>query len=143
MIVGIMTLHSFAEGIGMGVSFGGGAEAGAYISSAILLHNIPEGLAIALVLVPMGISLRKATFWSIVSSIPQPLIALPAFLFVDVFRPFLPFGLGLAAGAMIWMALSELIPESLEELSGSSVGSIITLAITAMLIFQYIITLII
>ncbi len=44
---------------------------------------------------------------------------------------------------MIWMAISELIPESLEELPSSSVGTIITVAITSMLIFQYLITLIV
>ncbi|MFO7845163.1 MAG: hypothetical protein R6V27_01280, partial [Balneolaceae bacterium] len=48
MIVGIMTVHSFAEGIGVGVSFGESPSFGSFISIAIAIHNIPEGLAISL-----------------------------------------------------------------------------------------------
>ena len=52
LMVGVMTIHSFTEGVGVGVSFGGGIELGLFITLAIAVHNIPEGLAISLVLVP-------------------------------------------------------------------------------------------
>ncbi len=136
LIVGTMTLHSFAEGIGVGVAYGGGETLGAFITLAIAIHNIPEGLAISLVLVPRGASPWKAGLWSIVSSLPQPLMAVPAFLLVSLFEPFLPFGLGLAAGAMIWMAFAELVPEALEEISPSTVGVAVTLGLAAMVAFQ-------
>ena len=136
LIVGVMTLHSFAEGIGVGVSFGGGEAFGVFITAAIALHNVPEGLAIALVLVPQGVSVWRAAFWGVVSSLPQPLMAVPAYLFVEVFEPFLPVGLGLAAGAMIWMAFSELLPKSLENAPGNQVGIVVTVAVAAMTVFQ-------
>lgn len=114
LIIGVMTLHSFAEGVGIGVSYGGGAELGIFITIAIAIHNIPEGLAISLVLVPRGTPVRAAAGWSIFSSLPQPLLAVPAFLFVDTFTSILPVGLGFAAGAMVWMVVGELLPEALQ-----------------------------
>ncbi|MCB0880396.1 MAG: ZIP family metal transporter, partial [Thermoleophilia bacterium] len=114
LIVAVMTAHSAAEGIGVGVSFGGGEQLGLLVTLAIAVHNIPEGLAISLALVPAGTTIRAAAGWSIFSSLPQPLLAIPAYLFVEEFRTALPIGLGLAAGAMIWMVLFELLPEALD-----------------------------
>lgn len=136
LIVGVMTVHSFTEGVGVGVSFGGGAALGLFITLAIAVHNIPEGLAISLVLVPRGISPLKAAWWSVFSSLPQPLMAVPAFLFVEFFRPVLPYGLGFAAGAMIWMVFSELTPDALEDTSSNLVAVVATISILAMIAFQ-------
>ena len=60
-----MTLHSFTEGVGVGAAFGSGKELGLAIAIAIAVHNIPEGLAISLVLVPRGASVKSAAGWSI------------------------------------------------------------------------------
>ena len=136
LILGVMTAHSFAEGVGVGVSFGGGEDLGVFITAAIAVHNIPEGLAISLVLVPRGTPVWKAAGGSIFTSLPQPLMALPAFLFVLVFEPFLPVGFGLAAGAMIWMVFAELIPDALEDVSGPAVGVAVTLAFAALFAVQ-------
>jgi zinc transporter, ZIP family len=116
LIIGVMTLHSLSEGVGVGVSYGGGAELGAFITIAIAIHNIPEGLAISLVLVPRGASVASAAWWSVFSSLPQPLIAPLAYLFVEQFRPFLSVGLGFAAGAMAWLVFAELLPDARAEL---------------------------
>jgi zinc transporter ZupT len=139
LIVGIMTVHSFAEGIGVGVSFGDTTEFGVFISIAIAVHNIPEGIAISLILVPRGEPVWQAALWSIFSSLPQPLMAVPAFLFVDWFRPVLPVGLGIAAGAMIWMVFSELIPDAFEDAAPNMVAVAVTVAIAAMMAFQVLI----
>lgn len=115
LILGVMTLHSFAEGVGIGVAFGGEAELGGFISAAIAIHNVPEGLAISLLMVPHGTGVLAAAGWSIFSSLPQPLMAVPAWLMVEAFAPALPVGLGLAAGAMLWMSLAELLPDARAE----------------------------
>lgn len=135
MIVGVMTVHSFAEGVGVGVSFGGGEVFGAFITAAIAVHNIPEGLAISLVLVPKGVSVWRAALWSVFSSLPQPLMAVPAYLFVETFAPALPIGLGFAAGAMIWMVFAELIPDALEETPSAQVATAVAIAVAAMIAF--------
>jgi zinc transporter ZupT len=135
LIVGVMTVHSFAEGVGVGVAFGGEEALGILIALAIAIHNIPEGLAISLVLVPRGVSVRRAAGWSIFSSLPQPLMAVPAFLFVEQFTGFLPFGLGFAAGAMIALVAFDLVPEALESRGAWVVAPTMAVSATAMLAF--------
>jgi len=133
LIMGIMTAHSAAEGVGVGVAYGGGRELGDFITIAIALHNVPEGLAIALVMVPRGAGVGRSALWAIGSSLPQPLLAVPAFLFVLWFTPWLPVGLGLAAGAMLWMIFAELVPEAQEEMPSATLGAVATLAFAAMM----------
>ena len=139
LVVGVMTLHSFTEGMAIGGSFGGGEAFGIFIAVALAVHNIPEGLAISLVLVPRGVGVGRAALWSVFSSVPQPLMAVPAFLFVAFFAPLLPVGLGFAAGAMIWMVFSELVPDALEEASHDTVAVVVALSVAAMVAFQFLI----
>ncbi|MBX3049523.1 MAG: ZIP family metal transporter [Anaerolineales bacterium] len=136
LILAAMTIHSFAEGIGMGVAYGGGEQLGLLIAVAIAIQNIPEGLAIALLMVPLGTSPLRAAWWAIVSSLPQPLMAVPAFLAVTLFKPVLPLGLGLAAGAMLWMVFAEVLPEALEDAPKEVVAVVVTLSVTAMIALQ-------
>ena len=106
------------------------------ITVAIAVHNIPEGLAISAVLRPRGVSVWKCAGWSIFSSLPQPLMAVPAFLFVEVFRPALPYGIGFAAGAMVFMVLVELLPEAYETERKPAVALLVSLTLVGMVLFQ-------
>jgi zinc transporter ZupT len=63
-------------------------------------------------------------------------MAVPAFLFVTVFSQFLPAGLGLAAGAMLWMAFAELIPDAMHEISAHTTATVVALSFAAMIGFQ-------
>jgi zinc transporter, ZIP family len=136
LIVGVMTVHSFTEGVGVGVAFGGGEALGIAIAIAIAVHNIPEGLAISLVLVPRGASVKSAAGWSVFSSLPQPLMAVPAYLLVATFEPFLAVGLGFAAGAMLWLVARELLPEALRETRLATVATAVVASGAAMMALQ-------
>jgi ZIP family zinc transporter len=127
LILGVLTVHSFPEGVAVGVAFADlGLADGFYVlgfsvpllavfmTIAISIHNVPEGVAISIPLRTMGVANWKLVWWSVFSSLPQPIGAVVAFYFVRVAREFLPFGFGFAAGAMIYLVLTEFIPEALE-----------------------------
>ncbi|KAJ4885967.1 putative zinc transporter [Raphanus sativus] len=138
LVIGIMTLHSFGEGSGVGVSFAGskGFSQGLLITLAIAVHNIPEGLAVSMVLTSRGVSPQNAMLWSIITSLPQPLVAVPAFLCADAFSKFLPFCTGFAAGCMVWMVIAEVLPDAFKEASPSQVASAATISVASMEAFS-------
>ncbi|MGW8318043.1 MAG: ZIP family metal transporter [Candidatus Promineifilaceae bacterium] len=113
MILSTLFIHSFPEGIAIGVAFGSGEQGlGLIMAVAIAIHNIPEGVAVSLPLRAEGVSGWKCVGWAIFSGVPQLIAAIPAYLAVVAFRPILPYGFGIAAGAMILLVMSEMIPES-------------------------------
>ena len=112
----VMFLHSIPEGIAIGVGFAtGNLQFGLVMAIAISVHNIPEGIAISLPMKAENASTTRCALASILSSIPQPIMAVPAAILAWMFQPLLPIGLGFAGGAMIHMTISELLPEAIEE----------------------------
>jgi len=136
LMVAVMTVHSAAEGIAVGVAFGGAGALAAAITIAIAVHNVPEGLAITAVLRPGGVPVSRCAAWSVFSSLPQPLLAVPAFLFVQAFATALPYGLGFAAGAMMFMVFEELLPEAYRDAPRGVVAALVSVAMVAMVVFQ-------
>jgi len=128
LIIFVMTLHSLSEGIAIGVSFANGdIRLGKIVAYSLAIHNVPEGLAIAIVLCSRKVSKLRAGLWAIFTSLPQPIMALPAYLFVESFTPFRPAGLGFAAGAMSYVAVFELLKDAVQDAS-IGVTSIVGLA---------------
>jgi ZIP family zinc transporter len=108
-----MTLHNVPEGMAVGVSFGGGDLGSATaLAIGIGLQNIPEGLAIALPLRYGGMSRGRAFFWGQLSAVVEPPAGVLGAALVLASAAFLPYGMAAAAGAMLYVVVEELIPET-------------------------------
>jgi ZIP family zinc transporter len=108
-----MTLHNFPEGLAVGVRFGGGdIGAATALAIGIGLQNVPEGLAIALPLRRGGMSRGWAFFWGQLSAIVEPFAGVIGAALVLSAGAVLPYGMAFAAGAMLYVVVEELIPET-------------------------------
>ncbi|HFI0272368.1 ZIP family metal transporter [Streptococcus suis] len=115
-----ITIHNIPEGLAVGVTFGAlasnfspAALAGAIgLAVGIGLQNIPEGAALAIPIRTDGATRSKAFFWGSMSAIVEPIAAVIGAVAVTYMTPILPYALSFAAGAMIFVVVEELIPES-------------------------------
>ena len=123
LLVIAITLHNIPEGLAVGVAFGAAAHltgqaASAQIAAAIALaigiglQNFPEGTAVALPLRREGMSRIRSFWYGQLSAVVEPIAGVLGAGLVIVFTPILPYALAFAAGAMIFVAVEELIPES-------------------------------
>lgn len=123
LLVTAITLHNLPEGLAVGVAFGaaaqaGGAENGATLAGAVALavgiglQNFPEGIAVAMPLRAEGVSRFKSWWFGQLSAAVEPPAAALGAAAVLVVQPILPYALAFAAGAMIFVVVEELIPES-------------------------------
>lgn len=120
LLVLAITLHNIPEGLAVGVAFGAvaygldSASLGAAIALAIGIgiQNFPEGTAVSVPLRREGMSRRKSFLWGQSSGMVEPIAGIIGAAAVMLARPILPYGLAFAAGAMIYVVIEELIPES-------------------------------
>jgi zinc transporter, ZIP family len=120
LLVLAITLHNIPEGLAIGVAFGAAANdiPSASITGAIALalgiglQNFPEGLAVAMPLRREGFSRLKSFWYGQLSALVEPIAGVLGVAAVLVARPILPYALGFAAGAMIFVVIEEVIPES-------------------------------
>jgi zinc transporter ZupT len=136
LVMVAMFVHSIPEGVAIGVGYASGDLGfGLLLALAIAAHNIPEGVAVSMPLRARGVSVAKCAWFAILTSAPQPIAAVPSYMLVSVFKPLLPFGLGFAGGAMIFLVAFELMPESLERCSRREAAWAMMIGLTAMLWF--------
>ena len=120
MMVFAVTLHNIPEGMAVGVTFAGAiigntgiTMAGAFaLALGIAIQNFPEGAIISMPLKSEGMSKPKAFLYGMLSGIVEPIGAIITILLTNIIVPFLPYLLSFAAGAMIYVVVEELIPES-------------------------------
>jgi ZIP family zinc transporter len=113
LFVFAITLHNFPEGLAVGVGFGSGDMARAMtLAIGIGLQNMPEGLAVAAALAGLNYSRLFAVAIGGATGLVEPVAGLLGAAAVSVFQPLLPWGLGFAAGAMIFVISNEIVPET-------------------------------
>ena len=131
MMVFAVTLHNIPEGMAVGVSFAGAligntgiTIAGAFaLAIGIAIQNFPEGAIISMPLKAEGMSKGKAFLYGTLSGIVEPIGAVITILLTNLVVPILPYLLAFAAGAMIYVVVEELIPES-QSGEHSNIGTI-------------------
>ena len=138
-----ITLHNIPEGLAVGVAFGAAASAvpsatvagAAALAIGIGLQNFPEGIAVAVPLRREGISTLKSFWYGQISAIVEPIAGVIGAATALLMRPLLPYALSFAAGAMIFVVVEEVIPES--QRSGNTdlatMGTIIGFALMMLL----------
>jgi len=118
-----ITMHNIPEGLAVGVLFGGVAAGfdGATIGGAVALalgiglQNFPEGFAVSMPLRRQGFSRRKSFMYGQASALVEPIAAVIGAWAVMTFQPILPYALSFAAGAMIFVVVEEVIPETQQD----------------------------
>lgn len=123
LLVLAITLHNIPEGLAVGVLFGGVAAgipeasiAGAVtLAIGIGIQNFPEGIAVAMPLRRMGASRRKSFMYGQASALVEPIAGVLGAVAVTFFTPVLPYALAFAAGAMIYVVVEEVIPETQQD----------------------------
>lgn len=120
LLVLAITLHNIPEGLAVGVAFGAaaagveGAEIGAAVALAIGigLQNFPEGMAVSFPLRRQGVSKFKSFWYGQMSAIVEPIAGVIGAVAVIAMQPILPYALAFAAGAMIYVVIEEVVPET-------------------------------
>ncbi len=126
LLVLAITLHNIPEGLAVGILFGGVAAgvpeatiAGALtLAIGIGLQNLPEGLAVSFPLRRAGMSKKKSFLYGQSSALVEPISALIGALAVGFFTPALPYALAFAAGAMVFVVIEEVVPETQQGSNG-------------------------
>ncbi|MGJ3242554.1 MAG: ZIP family metal transporter [Opitutales bacterium] len=134
LIVMAMTVHSAPEGVAIGVAFGSRELGlGLAVVSALAVHNIPEAIAITLALRAQGLSVNRCLGWALLTSLPQPIFAPLAAWLIWLFEPLLPAGMGFAAGAMVFLVIDDLLPESFRKAPKETVAIGLTAGVILMI----------
>jgi len=140
LVFAVLFLHSLPEGMAMGTAYASEREGlGLFVILAITLQNVPEGTSVAIPMAGAGFG-RAQMFWAaVLTSAPQPLAAPLAYLAVETVTGLLPFSFAFAAGAMLSLVFTQLIPDAFTRTTwrlasiGTAAGATLMLVLSAVL----------
>jgi zinc transporter, ZIP family len=140
LVFAVLLVHSLPEGLAIGTAFASQTEGlGLFVILAIGLQNIPEGTSVAIPMEAAGFPAREQFWAAVLTSAPQPVGAILAYLLVEQVDGLLPFSFAFAAGAMLCLVAVELAPEAFRRgslrlsLAGTAGGALVMLALAAVL----------
>jgi len=125
------SLHSAAEGVAIGAAMASDATFGVFVAVALALHNVPEGTLLAAVFRSRGVSLARVAILAVVANFGQIIMAVTSFAVVAAAPSALPWALGFAAGALIYLVMVDLLPESYVGAGPTSIALAVILAMWA------------
>ena len=139
LVLAVLFVHSLPEGFAIGTAFASEREGlGLFILLAIGLQNVPEGTASAIPMQQAGFSPSQQFWAAVLTSTPQPVGAVVAYLLVEQISALLPFSFAFAAGAMLALVALELVPQAFTRrtwpsaLAGAAVGGATMLVLSAL-----------
>ncbi|HSR51862.1 MAG TPA: ZIP family metal transporter [Acidobacteriota bacterium] len=129
-------LHSAAEGVAIGASMAYDLGLGVFIALALAVHNVGEATALTSLLTQRGVTVRQSAGLCVSVKTPQAVFAITAFALTSALRPWLPLALGLAAGAMVYLVISELLPSSYKRAPKSAVALLVSISAGAVILLR-------
>lgn len=140
LVFGVLLVHSLPEGLAIGTAYASETEGlGLFVILAIGLQNIPEGTSVAIPMESAGFKPRQQFWAAVLTSSPQPVGAVLAYLLVEEIAGLLPFSFAFAAGAMLCLVAVELVPQTFRRESlplsvgGTVGGGLVMLGLAAVL----------
>src|SRR5262245_572317 len=139
LVFAVLLVHSLPEGFAIGTAYASDTGGLAlFVIVAIAVQNIPEGTAVAIPMEAAGYSSARQFWAAVLTSVPQPVGAVIAYLMVEQVNALLPVSFGFAGGAMLTLVAIELVPQALrgdrrQALAGAAAGAAAMLALSAAL----------
>lgn len=130
------TLHSSAEGIAIGVAMAQNLRLGIFLALALAVHNVGEAMALTDELHRRGMTVGESAGLCVVTKVPQPLLAIVAFALAPALAGLAPALLGFAAGALVYLTLTELVPASYPRTGEGWVALLVSASAGAVVLLQ-------
>jgi ZIP family zinc transporter len=124
----IQSLHSASEGVAIGVAMSLNVGLGIFAAVAFAAHNVPEGTVLCAVLRARGIRLRDAAGLAVMTNVSLILMAIVTFALISAIPSLLPWALGFAMGALVYLVMSEPLPESYRQAGNTSIALVTSVA---------------
>ncbi len=124
----VNAIHSAPEGVAIGIAMALSDSLGIFMALAIAVHNIPEATVLSAILTSRGVRLRSAAGLAVITNVSQVLLAVFTFAIVSAAPAVLPWALGFAVGALVYLVMAELLPECYRQAGHTTIALVTIVA---------------